>query len=243
MPLRLLVAEAHPVFREGLYQLLQAQGDMTVVGRARCADEAVATASTSRPDVVAMGFDNDQDSGSDAVRRILRCAPDIAVLVLAASGGDESVFAALRAGARGYLLRSAEASHIVRAVRTVASGEAVLDATVAVRLASYFSATPDGAAQAFPVLTRGEREVLVLIASGLTNGEIARRLFVSPKTVRNRVSSIFTKLHVPNRARAILLARSAGLGGAMLAVAPPSAVAPVRSVSGGVSRRNGTALP
>jgi DNA-binding NarL/FixJ family response regulator len=126
----------------------------------------------------------------------------------------------------------------------VACGEAVLDATVAVRLAGYFSATPYGAAQAFPELTRGEREVLILIASGLTNGEIARRLFVSPKTVRNRVSSIFDKLHVPNRARAILLARSAGLGGTPTpAVAPPSAVAPVRSLSGGVSRRNGTALP
>jgi DNA-binding NarL/FixJ family response regulator len=232
MALLVLVADAHPVFREGLYQLLDAQGDMTVVGRARSADEAVSTAGTLRPDVVAIGFDTDRDSGSDAVRRILRCAPGIAVLVLATSGGDESVFAALRAGARGYLLRSAEASHIVRAVRTVASGEALLDASVAARLAGYFSATPDGAAQAFPILTRAEREVLVLIASGLTNGEIARRLFVSPKTVRNRVSSIFNKLHVPNRARAILLARSAGLGGPMTPAV--SVERAVRTLSGSV---------
>ncbi|ASW57313.1 hypothetical protein CIK06_00095 [Plantactinospora sp. KBS50] len=238
--MRVLVADARPVFREGLYQLLAAQGDLAVVGCAGSADDAAPTAGTLRPDVAVVGFDTDQATGFDALRRILRRAPETAVLVLAASNGDESVFAALRAGARGYLLRSAEASHIVRAVRTVACGEAVLDATVAVRLAGYFSATPSGAARAFPELTRGEQEVLVLIASGLTNNEIARRLFVSPKTVRNRVSSIYNKLHVPNRARAILLARSAGLG----CTAPPAvAVTPVRTPSGGASRQDGTSLP
>jgi DNA-binding NarL/FixJ family response regulator len=156
-------------------------------------------------------------NGIEATRRITTTTPDVAVLVLTMLEGDESVFAAMRAGARGYLLKGADRAEIHRALTSVAQGGVVFSPGVATRVLSFFAAGPNqgpAALDPFPSLTEREREVLSLVADGLTNGEIARRLVVSDKTVRNHVSNVFAKLHVTGRAEAVARARDAGLGGA-----------------------------
>jgi DNA-binding NarL/FixJ family response regulator len=211
---RLLVADDHPAFRAGLRMLLEA-AQMEVVAEAGDGEAAVELALEHRPDVVLMDLQMPQLNGVEATRRLLQQWPEAAVLVLTMVEDDETVFAALRAGALGYLLKGAGQEEIVRAVRGVAAGDAVYGSTVARRVRAFFAGSGAVAARPFPELSDREREVLALVAAGASNGDIARRLFLSDKTVRNHVSSIFGKLQVDDRAQAIVKAREAGLQAAL----------------------------
>ena len=210
--IQVLVAEDSNAFREGLRDLLQAAPDMTLVGEVINGLEAVDQAKRTQPDVILMDLHMPELNGIEATRRILLTSPHMAILVLTMYNDDESVFAAMRAGARGYLLKGALKNEILRAIRGVAAGEAIFGPAIAQRMMTYFSQMPPAAASAFPELTGREQEILMLIAQHRTNQEIARRLQISPKTVRNHVSNIFTKLQVADRAEAITRARDAGLG-------------------------------
>jgi DNA-binding NarL/FixJ family response regulator len=214
--LRVLVVDDHPLYREGLVTAMQRMPGVVVVGEAADGDQAVARTAELTPDVVVMDLHMPNLNGIEATRRITTTTPDVAVLVLTMLEGDESVFAAMRAGARGYLLKGADRAEIHRALTSVAQGGVVFSPGVATRVLSFFAAGPGqgpAALDPFPSLTEREREVLSLVADGLTNGEIARRLVVSDKTVRNHVSNVFAKLHVTGRAEAVARARDAGLGG------------------------------
>jgi DNA-binding NarL/FixJ family response regulator len=206
---RILLADDHPLFRDGLRALLTAAGEAEVVGEAATGTEAVASALELQPDLVVMDLHMPELDGIDATRRIVQ--GHIGVLVLTMVEEDDAVFAAMRAGARGYVLKGSNQAEILSAVRAVASGEAVFGPAIARRLIEYFSATPAGPA-AFPQLTPREREALELIARGDRNPTIARRLALSDKTVRNHVSNIFNKLQVVDRAQAIVKAHAAGIG-------------------------------
>jgi DNA-binding NarL/FixJ family response regulator len=212
--IRVLIADDHAPFRTGLRTLLQATPDTAVVGEAATGQEAVSLAATLQPDVVLMDLHMPGVHGIAATRQILHTSPHIAILVVTMFEGDDSVFAALQAGARGYLLKGAPKAELLRAIRGVASGEAIFGPTIAKRLMQFFAGLPPGAAQqqAFPELTEREQEVLALLAQHQTNPEIAQRLGLSPKTVRNHVSNIFSKLQVADRAQAIMRAREGGLG-------------------------------
>ena len=214
--IRVLIADDHPVFRYGLRALLLAEATMMeVVGEATSGEEAVALAAQCLPDVILMDVNMPGLNGIEATRRILAATPQVGILMLTMFDDDESVFAAMRAGARGYLLKGAEGEEAVRAIVGVNNGEAIFSPAVACRLIGYFGAPhrnqPSDPAQLFPELTEREREVLTLIAQGYTNPAIAEQLVLSPKTVRNHVSSIFSKLQVAGRAEAIIRARDAGL--------------------------------
>jgi DNA-binding NarL/FixJ family response regulator len=209
-PLRVLVADDHPVFRDGLRALLAATPETEPVGEAATGEEAVAATLELQPDVVVMDLHMPSLNGIEATRQIVATSPHVAVLVLTMLEDDESVFAAMRAGARGYLLKGAGQDEIARAIQAVASGEAIFGPAIAERVLEYFSAPRSH--EPFPELTARERELLELIAQGRSNQEIARHFVLSPKTVRNHVSNIFTKLQVADRAQAIVRAREAGLG-------------------------------
>ncbi len=211
-PTRVVVADDHPVFREGLAMLLGSVDGIEVVGTAANGAEAVEAAVRLRPDVVVMDVQMPQLNGVEATRRLTTEAPGVGVVVLTMSEDDGTVFAAVRAGARGYLVKGAEQEEIVRAITTVASGGVVFGATLALRIAEFFAAGPPTPTTAFPQLTAREREILELLAAGRSNGQIASALFLSPKTVRNNVSNVFAKLQVADRAEAIVRAREAGLG-------------------------------
>jgi DNA-binding NarL/FixJ family response regulator len=211
-PLRVLVADDHPLFRQGLRTAIEAGDGVEVVGEAETGVEAVALTLELQPDVVVMDVQMPERNGIEATREIVGQSPHVGVLVLTMFEDDDSVFAAMRAGARGYLLKGSDHDEIVRAIRAVSSGEAIFGPAIATRLMAYFAASPGGPAQAFPELTAREREVLELIAQGHSNAAIADRLVLSQKTVRNHVSNIFTKLQVADRAQAIVRARKAGLG-------------------------------
>ena len=212
-PIRVLIADDHPLFRDGLRVLLDSVADTAVVGEARDGDEAIALAAALQPDVILMDLKMPGPNGIEATRRILATHPAIGIVVVTMFEDDDSVFAAMRAGARGYLLKGADQDDMLRAIRGVARGEAIFGPAIARRLMRFFAA-PGGAAPppAFPELTEREREVLALIAQGRSNGQIADSLFLSAKTVRNHVSNIFGKLQVADRAGAIVRAREAGLG-------------------------------
>jgi DNA-binding NarL/FixJ family response regulator len=213
-PLRILVADSHPVFRHGLCALLDSAGGLSVAGVSTTAGEATEAALALLPDVVVLDLPDDSQARTTA--RILAGAPRTAVLVLTMREDDDAVLAAIRAGARGYLLKTAGPAEVVRAIRVVHDGEAIFSPAIAGRLAHYFSAiAPHAAMLAFPQLTARERDVLVLIAAGRNNTEIARQLGVSPKTIRNRISMIFAKLQVADRSQAIVRAHRAGLGPAV----------------------------
>lgn len=213
--IRVIVVDDHPIFRFGMASLLDSLDDVRVVGDAATAIDAVRVAAAERPDVVVMDLNLDGSSGIDATRDIVRAAPDIGVLVVTMLADDDSLFAAMRAGARGYLLKGAGPDDIERAVRAVANGEALFAPGVASRALSFLTGSARSAASVpFPDLTEREREVLDLVAAAHDNLAIARRLGLSPKTVRNHLSNILTKLQVTDRAQAIVRAREAGLGGA-----------------------------
>jgi DNA-binding NarL/FixJ family response regulator len=212
---RVLIAEDHPLFREGMRGRLQRVADITVVGEAASGEEAVELARNLEPDVILMDIKMPGLNGIEATREILRSSPrGVGVLVLTMFEDDDSVFAAMRAGARGYLLKDSGGEGVVHAIRAVASGEAVFGAGVAERIMGFFSAPSSSALpqRAFPELTEREEEVLSLVAKGKSNQQIARELFVSLKTVRNHVSNILLKLQVADRAQAVIRARDAGMG-------------------------------
>ena len=212
-PLRVLIADDHPVFLSGLRTLISSLEGAEVVAEAATGVEAVDKAAALQPDVVVMDLRMPELNGIDATRRIVATSPHIAVLVLTMFEDDDSVFAAMRAGARGYLLKGASPAEIARAVQAVGSSGAIFGPSIAERVLRYFSATqPAHTSEAFPSRTDREREVLELIAQGHNNPQIARRLVLSPKTVRNHVWNIFAKLQVTDRAQAIVRAREAGLG-------------------------------
>ncbi|HSR57016.1 MAG TPA: response regulator transcription factor [Candidatus Binataceae bacterium] len=210
---RILIAEDSAPFRQGLRNLLQSVDDVEVLGEATTGDETIQLANQLQPDVILMDIQMPGVNGIEATRQIIFASPHISILMLTMFEDDESVFAALRAGARGYLLKGALKAEIVRAIRGVASGEAIFGPVIARRLMQYFSAPrPTAPPQAFPELSERELEILDLIAQHYTNVEIAERLSLAPKTVRNYVSNIFTKLQVADRAQAIMRAREAGFG-------------------------------
>ena len=206
---RVLVVDDHPVFRTGLCGIIEAAPDLTVVGEAETGLEAVEQAAATRPDVILMDLQMPELGGVEATRRILAERPATRILVLTMIDRDAALAAALRAGARGYLLKGSGRDEVLSAIRAVASGGAVLSAEVADRLPSLLTATPPSAA-AFPDLTARENQILTLLAEGRDNADIADELSLSLKTVRNYVSSILTKLEVPGRAQAIVKVRNAG---------------------------------
>jgi DNA-binding NarL/FixJ family response regulator len=211
---RILIADDHASFRSGLRALLETAGDMAVVGEAGTGDEAVRRTTELQPDVVLMDVNMPGMDGLEATRRIVGASPHVAVLVVTMYDDDDSVFEAVRAGARGYILKGAQRAELLRAVRAVVAGEAIFGPGVARRLMAYFARPrPIAAAAAFPELTEREREILELVARGRSNAEITAQLVLSPKTVRNHVSNIFSKLQARDRAEAIVRARQAGMGG------------------------------
>lgn len=207
-----LIADDHPLVLSGLRALLETLEGIDVVGQAVDGREAVSLAVSLRPDVVVMDLQMPALDGVEATRQIAERLPNSAVLVLTMHDDDASVFAAIRAGARGYLLKGAGQKDVARAIAAVSGGEAIFGPAVAGRLLQFFAAGPESAALPFPQLTVREREILDLMAGGLTNAEIAQRLFLSSKTVSNNVSVIFDKLQVAGRPKAIVRARNAGLG-------------------------------
>ena len=211
-PLRVLIADDHPLFRDGLRGLLESTEEAVVVGEAADGDEAVRLAANLQPDVVLMDLNMPGTNGIEATRIIVRNAPHMAVLVVTMYEDDESVFSALRAGARGYSLKGANQQEMLRAIRAVANGEAIFGPSVAQRVMNYFAAPPPPRTErVFPELSGRELEVLKLIAHGRTNQEIADDLVLSLKTVRNHVSNVCGKLQVADRTQAVIRARDAGL--------------------------------
>ncbi|MET7283815.1 response regulator transcription factor [Kribbella sp. NPDC005582] len=210
--IRVVLADDHPVVRAGLAALLTSLPGIEVVGVASTGREAVREVVTNRPDVAVLDLQMPDLDGFAATRELARSAPEVAVLVLTMFEDDDSVFAAMRAGARGYLVKGAEQDEIARAIRAVAAGEAIFGPGVARRVLGFFAAPPAGPAAPFPELTSREREILNLLAAGLSNPAIADRLHLASKTVANNVSAIFTKLGIADRATAIIQARNAGLG-------------------------------
>ena len=211
-PLRMLIADDHALFRDGIRGLLGSIGHTEVVGEAGDGDEAIALARSLVPDVILMDVKMPGTNGIEATRAILAAHPQIAVLMVTMFEDDDTVFAAMRAGARGYILKGARQGELLNAISTVAAGGAVFGPGIAQRLIGFFAtARPAPPPQLFPELTDREREVLAFIAQGMSNAEIAERLVLSLKTVQNHVSNILGKLQIADRAQAALRARDAGL--------------------------------
>jgi len=213
-PLHILVADDHPLFRHGLVSLFNSISEFEVVGEASSGQEVILMAASLQPDVILMDIQMPGVNGIEATRQILHTSPHIRILVVTMFEDDNSVFSAMRAGARGYILKDAHKSEILRAIRAVGNSEAIFSAAVASRLIEFFAVPRPTAIppQAFPELTEREREILELIAKGQNNLEISSHLSLSHNTVRNYVSNIFSKLQVADRAQAIVRAREAGLG-------------------------------
>ncbi|HST66125.1 MAG TPA: response regulator transcription factor [Mycobacteriales bacterium] len=207
-----LLADDHPLVRQGLQAVLSGVDDLRVLGEASDGDEVVRLATELAPDVVVMDLQMPGLHGIEATRAIRAAAPGTAVLVLTMFKDDDTVFAAVAAGACGYLLKGADGADIVTAIRSAAAGQAVFGAALAHRLSRWLTAGPAVPQQPFPQLTERERLILDGVAAGLTNAQVGQRLFLSAKTVANNVSTILAKLQVAERGQAIVLARDAGLG-------------------------------
>ena len=215
--IRILIADDHALFREGLRALFTALPDIEVVGEAAEGATAITQVDALQPDVVLMDINMPGVNGIEATRRILTTHPNLGIIMVTMLEDDASVFAAMRAGARGYVLKGAHHEEILQAIRAVAAGQAVFGPAIAVRMMNFFqglNAAPrsENAAQSFPELTEREREVLKLMAQGVSNKAIAEKLVISMKTVSNHITNIFSKLQVADRAQAIIRARDAGLG-------------------------------
>ena len=210
-PIRVLVCDDHPMVREGLRAVLDDAPGFEVVAEAATGEDAVALVATLAPDVVVMDLHLEGQNGIEATRAINVESSSTAVLVLTMHADDDAVRAALRAGARGYLLKGAGQTEILRAIEAVHNGQAIFGSAVAGAVLGLASSTAD-VALPFPELTDRERDILALIADGLDNATIGRRLVISPKTVANHVSNIFAKLHLRTRAEAVAVARDAGIG-------------------------------
>ncbi len=211
--IRILIADDHQLFRDGLRALLRSAPDTEVAGEATTGDETITLAASLQPDVILMDIQMPGINGIEATRRILHTSPHIGVLMVTMFEDDASVFAAMRAGARGYLLKGANHAEMLRAIRAVSGGEAIFSPAIALRLMDFFAnmRMPE-LPQVFPELSEREREILDLIAQGDKNAEIADRLVLSEKTVRNHVSNILSKLQAADRAELIIRAKNAGLG-------------------------------
>lgn len=213
--IRVLLVDDHPIFRGGMRLALTDIPDAQLVGEAATGEEAVAMSADLLPDVVLMDLNLPGIDGITATQRLLEVCPNVSVLVLTMLDDDDSVFSAMRAGARGYVVKGADQDEIVRAVQAVSRGEAIFSPSVAAKVIAYFSAAtrPTAPPKAlFPGLTARELEILDLIAAGENNTTIAARLYLSPKTVRNHITNVFSKLQVADRAEAIVRARQAGYG-------------------------------
>jgi DNA-binding NarL/FixJ family response regulator len=211
--IQVLIADDHTLFRDGLRSLLKSLPDIVVVGEAASGEEALQLAAELQPDIILMDIQMPDMNGVEATRQILRVSPHIGVIILTMFKDDDSIFAAMRAGARGYVLKGADQAVVMRAIRSVANGESLFSPEIAKRLMQFFAnLEPAKPAELFPELTDREREILSCIAQGETNADIAQRLTISSKTVRNHVSNIFSKLQVADRAQAAIRAREAGLG-------------------------------
>lgn len=210
--IRVLIADDHTLFREGLVALMDSIEDIEVIATVEDGVQAIEKAGALQPDVILMDIQMPEVNGIEATRRIIQASPHIGVIVVTMFEDDDSVFAAMRAGARGYILKGADQNDMLRAIRAVARGEALFGPTIATRLMNYFSAPMPAPPQAFPELTAREVEILELIGHGMNNPEIAQKLTISMKTVRNHVSNIFNKLQVTDRVQAAIRAREAGLG-------------------------------
>lgn len=209
--IQLLIVDDSEPFRVGLRALIKATPDMALAGEAGNGRDAISLAERLQPDVILMDLHMPDVNGIAATRQIVQTSPHIAILVLTMADDDDSLFAAMQAGARGYLLKGAAKSEVLRAIRDVAAGAAIFSPAIAGRMMSYFGRIQQQPA-VFPELTEREQEILQLMAQHLTNPEIARQLHLSPKTVRNYTSNIFAKLQVADRAEAILRARGGGMG-------------------------------
>lgn len=211
-PIRVLIADDHPLVRRGMRAVLSTAAELEIAGEAATGREAVELASSLAPDVILMDLQMPDLSGIEATRRILAAQPEQRILVVTLFQDDDSVFLALQAGARGYVLKDTEDDDLIAAIRAVAGGAAIFSPAVATRVLTLFSAPRPARVEAFPTLTAREREILELIAAGMSNPRIAQRLGISLKTVGNHVSVIFSKLQVADRAEAIKRAHEAGLG-------------------------------
>jgi len=211
--IRILIADDHQIFRDGLRALLTSAPETELVGEATTGEEAIALAARHQPDVILMDVQMPGVNGIEATRQIVQMSPHVAVLIVTMFEDDHNVFTAMRAGARGYVLKGTRHEEMLRAIRAVAGGEAIFSPAIAARLMEFFgSMKPTAPLQVFPELSEREREILALIAQGHKNAEIAAKLVLSPKTIRNHVSNILSKLQVADRAEAIIRAREAGLG-------------------------------
>lgn len=211
-PISILIADDHTLFRDGLKALFGSVADTAVIGEATTGAEAIQQAKKHQPDVILMDIQMPDLNGIEATRQIVQTSPHIGIIIVTMFEDDESLFAAMRAGARGYVLKGADQDEMLRAIRAVARGEALFGPAIASRLMTFFKPSNSLAASAFPHLTEREIEILQLLAKGLNNQEIADKLVISTKTVRNHVSNIFSKLQVVDRVQAVIRARDAGLG-------------------------------
>jgi DNA-binding NarL/FixJ family response regulator len=211
--LSVLIVDDHPMFRKGLRALLASHPAFHLAGEATSGHEAVRLAGDVHPDLILMDLQMPGGDGISAIRQILAAQPECRILVVTMFDDDESVFAAMRAGARGYVLKDMDDEELHRALLAVGNGEAIFSASIAGRMMRFFAQRPAVAPMLFPELSESERRVLELIAQGENNQAIADRLALSPKTVRNYISSIFAKLQVADRAQAIVKARDAGMTG------------------------------
>jgi DNA-binding NarL/FixJ family response regulator len=212
-PVRVVVVDDHPLFVDGLRRLLGSVADLELAAVASTGVQALTTVEQAQPDVVLMDLHLPELSGIEATRRIVASTPRAAVLVLSMLDDDDTVFAALRAGARGYLVKGAPPDEVLQAIRATANGDTVFGASLASRILSYFAdLQPKSPPVPFPQLSDREREVLTLLADGHSNPAIAKRLYLSPKTIRNHVSNIIAKLQVADRTAAIIRARDSGIG-------------------------------